>query len=330
MITTQNSWIITTILIFGFSACQKENQTDNSFGMTKTEFLNQTANRVSTEEAILVDANTTPVRRTLALLPALEEGGMEDVEEVISGQNVGESCIQAPHECAHNFGTPVIESVQPGRRVGFKTIQNLNEGFNNVSTYRLPNRTLINLNANEKTYKLKIRELGTYRVQLTPKYSDRDVDVFVYKLDYENGFITRTLVGAGIYGQGATETIDIQATSVGYYDLVVDAESTLLNNDFTLSVSNLTRIKTTTTSANNTQISYRFARIVSRLEFQDPNVQQIGWRFRKVGSSALPQTFAINAQLRFNCSNCDWLISPLFKNMVTNVQTEGTTEFFKP
>lgn len=325
MTSTKNRYLTATILMIWLSACQKENQ-NHSFDITKNDYLNQISQTTTDESAILVDDNATPSRRTLAALPEIADGGMEDREEVTSGISMGNSCIQEPNSCIHtSVGAPVIESVQPGSRVGLKTVQNLNLGTNVVSTYQLPNRTLVNLNANEKTYKLKIRETGSYRVQLAPKYSNRDVDIFVYKLSLVNNAIVRTLVGAGIYGNGATETVDINATSIGYYELVVDAESTVLGNDFYLSVSKLSRIKTTTAWVNN-KVQYRFARIISPLE----NMTQTGWRFRKVGVTAAPQDFSVNTPFVFGCRNCDWLISPLFRNTLTNVVMEDDKEFFKP
>jgi hypothetical protein len=310
----KNRWIGTAILFVLLSACQKENE-NNTLDTSKSGLSNSEMTIESNAQVIDIQDNAAADRRA----PAAQEppGDLEDVPEVTAGQALQLSCIQNPNGCDDDLMTgnpPVPNSIDRGKRLGIADRQHLDAGTNRIHSYKLPSRTVSGFIAKERTYYLKLPSNvvnGNYRVQLSPKYANRDVDIFVYKLSVVNGVLVRTLKAWGINGPGLTETLHLSES--GYYELIVDSQSSTLGNDYILSVSQNTRIKTNTRIVNN-KVQYQFA-TNPVLGFET----LIGWRIQRAGSPVATVFTPVNLFFIFGCSNtCHYFITPVYRNTKTN------------
>jgi hypothetical protein len=318
MARNKNRWIGTAIILVLLSSCQKETE-NNEFDTSNKEVFNSEMTIENNAQVIEIKDDVTPNRRA----PAAPEppGDLEDVPEVTAGQALQLSCIQNPNHCDDDLmtgNTPVPNSIDRGKRLGIADRQHLDAGTNRIHSYKLPTRTVTGFVAKERTYYLKLPNNvanANYRVQLSPKYNNRDVDIFVYKLSVVNGKLVRTLKAWGINRPGLTETLHLSES--GYYELVVDSQSPTLGNDYILSVTKNTAIKTTTRIVNN-KVQYQFA--------TTPNLgleTLIGWRIQRAGST-IAQTFTpVQLYFIFPCSNtCHYQITPVYRNRHTNQVVE--------
>jgi hypothetical protein len=318
MIQAKNRWMATAIILVLLSACQKENEND-SFNASKTGVSNSEVTIDNNAQVVEIQENATNNHRA----PAAPEppGDLEDVPEVTAGQALQLSCILNPNGCDDELmigSPPVPNSIDRGKRLGIADRQHLDAGTNKIHSYKLPTRTVSGFVAKERTYYLKLPTNvanANYRIQLSPKFANRDVDIFVYKMSVVNGVLVRTLKAWGINGPGLTETLHLSES--GYYELIVDSQSATLGNDYILSVSKNTAIKTNTRIVNN-KVQYQFStQSVLGLE------TLIGWRIQRVGSSVATVYTPVNLFFIFGCSNtCHYYITPVYRNTRTNQVVE--------
>jgi hypothetical protein len=295
------------LLLLIIGACQKQNQEETVVPPSPN--------------LIKVQLNPTLSARAATLT----EGGVEDVEVVTTGipkaQLEDVQCIQNPASCSDVLvGSMVSDSViMPGFRLGVKRLQNLNRVSNAITKYDLPSGRVEDYNAHQKTFRLKLLTDSTYRIQVTPKDSNRNVDAFIYKLAVKEGRIVQNLIAWGIHPAGKSETMTI--SGAGYYLIVVDAQSEQLDNNFLISVSRHTPIG----------VQSKVKSGITEYQLDAPPYlnqnkdKWVGWSFRKVGLFNAPsEYFSKDAPFAFNCT-CDWLITPIYQNQQTGLQAPYQT-----
>lgn len=333
MISTKSRWITTAVVLVVFSACQKENQEavlNTELDTSKSELLKNDMANLENVEVIDIESLVKTNRRA----PAAQEppGDLEDVPEVTDGAALRASCVINPDGCDDDLmlggnENPVPNSIAVGKRLGIVDVQNLNNGNNNSNRYTLPNgRLLTGFNANERIVYLKIPQNGKYRIQLSLNNSNRDIDIFAYKLGVVNGQIVKTGMKAwGINSAGRTETFHL--TEKGYYMLILDSQQPASDNNYVLSVSKNTTISTNTRIVNN-KVAYQFVSSKPTLGFET----LVQWRFQQRGSTIANYYTNLNAFWAFPCRNCDWLVTPVYRNTQTGqlVEHSEMTTLIRP
>jgi hypothetical protein len=322
-----------TLCLFAFAACHKDME-DNDFSLKSASGISELdLNNNSVEK---IDFNADLETRNIIIGDT--EGDIEDVAEITSGAEIIDLCLTAPNGC--QFGESLKFRLAPGQRIGKAGIkdnnnpnlssptapQNLNSGTNIRSKYTLNGRTLTTLKGKEHIYQTELQTDGNYRLQLSPKFANRDVDLFVFRLSLVNGVIQKTLVQWSINGVGKTETLHLKQK--GYYEIVVDSESDANGNEYTLMLSKNTPIQTQTALYNNT-IVYKFTAPTGRSGIIPETLTSL--RFRRAG---VTRTFtgaaALTTYYLFDCSTCDYLVTAIYRNNVTGQLTEYYATMLRP
>ena len=329
-VVNHSKFLFFTLLLFFFSfnACQKELNVEEAPSFIAKKPI--TYSETPTGNIISVEDNER--QSHLGATPRADLADIDDVPVVTSG--VISNCTGTVDQkiyCSLIFR--FLNSIKPGQRIGIA--DNLNtttKGTNLTSCYVYGGQNVCGYVGKENLHPLFIEEDGNYRLQMTPKNPNRDYDVFVYKLSVLNTVIIRTLVAHSVFPQGKTETLHI--TQEGVYDIVVDeypnknGQVGQGDGNYILSLSPNTLIKTAATYDSNTDnVTYQFSHKALK-----PATQLSSWLFRKKqGNTWLNLgTYGVNNNFTFSCNNCDYLVAPIYENIITGVKTEGTATVIRP
>jgi hypothetical protein len=321
-----------TLCLFAFAACHKEIEEKDFSFKSASSIAELDLNNNSVEK---IDFNADLETRSIVIGDT--EGDIDDVVELTSGVDISNFCLTDPNGC--QLGENLKFRLAPGQRIGKAGIkdnnggfnsptapQNLDKGINVRSRYTLNGRTLTTLKGKEHIYQTELQTDGNYRLQLSPKFANRDVDLFVFRFVLVNGILQKTLVQWSINGVGKTETLHLKQK--GYYEIVVDSESDANGNEYTLMLSKNTPIQTQTALSNNV-IVYKFSAPTGRSGIVAENL--VGWRFRRAGAT---RTFtgagALNSYYSFDCNTCDYLVTAIYRNTLSNQLAEYYATMFRP
>jgi hypothetical protein len=321
------------LLIFGLvfisiNACQRENI------------------EISASEALAIEDNLSPYPITdiikiddsnvhpAARLPT--RGGLPDIEDVpvvTSGSTI--NCQGTPEQCAEIYlqNLRFVNAIKPGQRLGVFGSLNLNAApdVNNYNCYRyISNVGILDFCGyvgKDKDHPLNLDANGNYRIQLSPKNANRNLDLFVYEHKFVNGEIDTTLVAYSVLPAGETETVHL--TKKGHYTIVVDEKNAnSAGSDYVLSVSNNTPVKAVPilTASNNLNYQFKYAFNLKQ------GIKLIAWSFRKKinGNWTPVGNYTTNSTFKFGCGTCDYLVSPVYFNEYTGFVEEGDATLFRP
>ncbi len=306
-------------------ACQKDAVAPDTFDTT-----------TAVENKPLYAVNDiTDIAETGRLLSSLTTRGdladIEDTPVITTGSTI--NCIGTPYQCASSYleFLRTINAIKPGQRLGvYDALALTGNSRNDYECYTQHTQVgvmqLCGYKGKDKDHPLHIKTTGNYRVQLTPKYNDRNLDMFIYKHTVRpNGKIDTTVVAMSTMSEGQTETVHL--TEEGFYTIVVDSKtSSPHNTDYILAVSNNTPVKTIPIVLIDNTLVYQFTAPSTSYKML------YGWNFKRKISGVLTDlgTYPANYTFRFSCETCDYLVSPVYYNTHTGHLEEGDATVVRP
>jgi hypothetical protein len=326
------------LFFFSFNACQKDAASpaiSESIPMTE----------LKSEKAYPID-NITPIyeipknqRLSSGLQMRGELADIEDVPVVTSGSTI--NCHGTPEQCLIIYleNLRFLNAIKPGQRLGIYSslsLHNANvaQNINNYTCYRYISevgiRDFCGYIGKDKDHPFNIKTDGNYRIQLTPKNTTRNLDLFVYKLEVKNGEIDTTLVAFSTLPAGKTETIHL--TKKGYYTIVVDERvSNSIGSDYILAVSGDTRVKTIPILQENNELVYQFA-LKPNLSPSNNDNQLVAWSFQRKINGVLTDLgyYPVNSTFNFLCETCDYLVAPVYAHKITGKIEEEAATLLRP
>jgi hypothetical protein len=318
------SLLTVVMLLLSFNACQKENvQTIKSDTVDFVESLYPIKDIIKLDDG-------TKMRPDPGILQTRGElADIEDVPVVTSG--VISRCGGTPEQCLTLYleDTHRANSIKPGQRQGIYNGLSLDdlEGFNKYNCYRSTTRSYCGYTGKDKDHPLNISSDGNYRIQLSAKNADRNLDLFVYQHRVIDSRIDTILVASSILHAGKTETIHL--TEKGYYTLVVDEKTPhSIGSDYFIAVSLNTPVKAIPIVKSNNDLLYQFQHVLPSSQ----NLTFSSWAFRvKVnGVWQSMGNFPITTTFSFLCNTCDYLVSPVYINQSTGLTEEGSATLIRP
>ena len=314
-------------LLFSLNACQKESISpfSNEETLVQSEKATALQNIVSIPDMPKTNQPLELGTRA-ADLSDIKDTLVPTIEPIITCLVFNDDCIETQLKLRR------INSIKPGYRIGKLSTVNLESPLlanrKSVYTYHSDQGVLAmgGYHGKESGHPLNIAADGHYRIQMSPLSATHNLDVFVYKLEVKNNKIDSTLVTYSTLPAGETETVHI--TKKGCYTIVVDEKSAAgLNTDYLLAVSPYTSIKTTS-FMQNSDLIYKFELLIGISIYH-----QTGWSFRKKINGVWTNlgTFPTESNFVFNnCSTCDYLVAPIFRNNVSGEIVEGKATLIHP
>jgi hypothetical protein len=313
------------VLLLSLNACQKD-----AFAPSFEEPMLQTPTSFDVQNIVAIpdvpDAHQPAALGIRNNIPDIKDTLMPTIEVAIA-------CFGTPDFCLE-LGLKVrrANSIKQGNRIGKLNTVNLEgNAFNSKNTYTYFSLggvvAMGGYNGKERRHPLNIEADGNYRIQMSPLSPTRNLDMFVYKLEVNNGQIDSTLVAFGTLPAGQTETVHI--TKKGYYTIIVDEKNAAgIDSDYLLAVSPFVNIKTTS-SMQNSSLVYKFDLLTSISIYN-----LTGWVFKKKINGVWTNvgTYAPNLSFTFGCNTCDYLVAPVFDlNTTPAVEIiEGTSTLIHP
>lgn len=314
------------LILINFTSCQK----DAIAPTTENSTLINSEQVFAVEDIVSLGDMGRPVSsiQTRGDLPDID-----DVPVVTSGIII--NCGGTPYECAiERLETQrFINAIKVGQRLGVYDNLALSSSTSKYNCYRhysdIGVRDFCGYIGKEKDHALNIKTNGNYRIQLTPKSSTRNLDLFIYKHTVApNGYIDSTLVSFSTLPAGLTETVHLK--EAGYYTIVVDEKvSNPTGSDYILSVSTNTPVITVPILRSDNTLIYQF---IQNPASATKSRQLIAWNFkRKIGGVMTDLgNYSPFSTFRFTCSTCDYLVSPVYYNTNTGLNEEGTATVIRP
>ena len=318
---------IAFLFLLSLNACQK----DFTAPSVVTEAPLQThqlyaIDKITSISDDLIDPHQPSILSTRGTLPDIE-----DELVIVVGGSI--NCIGNPDSCLESaIKLRMGLRIDVGQRIGNLSALTLNMGFNRKTCYRHYSEVgvmdMCGYTGKENNHVLDIKTDGNYRVQLSPKHTARNLDMFIYKYtpNYTTHRIDTALVAFSTLLAGKTETVHL--TKKGYYTIVVDEhELSGTTSNYTLSVSENTDIKTTPILYNDDLI-YQFQSIKTL----NPNTQLAAWNFKRKINGVLTNlgNYYPNNTFSFSCTTCDYLVSPVYINTLTGNTMEGAATMIRP
>jgi hypothetical protein len=316
-------------LLFSLNACQKESINPISGDVTASTTTTQNLKN----ETIDVSAITIPERASATTLTTRAD--LSDIKDVIpANSEIIIACVGTPKVCTETrLGIRRANTIKPGERIGVSSAVSLSSApaSNRKEIYSRSTDAGVmaygTYKGKDNHHPLNITADGDYRIQMTPINTNRNLDMFIYKLEVrDNGSIDSTLVEIGRLPSGKTETVHLRKK--GFYTIIIDEE--LASNTgaaYMLAVSPAMNTNTKVTLSNNNLI-YDFDVIVG---ISIENLS--GWTFkRKVNSDWVDLgTFAATSTFVFlNAPNSDYLVAPVFTNNVTGTTRTAAFTMIRP
>ena len=230
--------------------------------------------------------------------------------------------------------------IKMGDRLGNKTAQDVQDvcGVNTVgsafSSYGVGATVFSGYTGKEKAFRLVINETGNYRIQVSATDKTKNFDLFIFKNDHatmaNNLLDKKKLVKWNQNPTGQTETVHL--TEKGHYFIVLDelaaSATSCQYGSFILSVSPNTDVVTNTTVETN-RLLYDFTLLKT-----PESAELLAWSFRKSTTTPTDLVPVIrypkSCRFSFDCSSCDYLVAPVFKNTKTGAYFEGAATVIRP
>lgn len=316
-----------TLLLSSLTACKEDAVAPDSFDLQPAQVVENKQIYPVTDITAIAE-NGRPIT-TLSTRGDLAD--IDDVPVVKTGSTI--HCHGTPYQCVmmnlEHFRTR--NSIKPGQRLGIYDPLSLDGyDYNNYECYRQHfNVGVIEVcgyKGKDKEHPLYIETAGNYRLQLTPRFNSRNLDLFVYKLTVRpTGKIDTSVVAMSILPAGQTETIHL--TEAGFYTIVVDDKSpSVSQSDYILALSHNTAVRTIPILLSDNSLVYQFTAPSSSYKML------IGWNFKRKISGVLTDlgTYPTNSTFRFSCEMCDYYVSPVYYNTSTGLEEEGAATVIKP